>query len=193
MGNPGYQPHLPISRETTAEVIRRFGELGIQVHITEIDVDLCDPNDPNPCEETPENLSRQAQMYEDAFNACYYDNPGVCTAFVSWGFTDKYSWKNPESKPLYFTEDYQQKPAYTAVLNAISSDLNILPDYLGFARRSTNLNNKPLCAGCTEEVGECRWSWPLGDPEKGNSDLATWRCRRNYTYGGECSGNYDFC
>jgi GH35 family endo-1,4-beta-xylanase len=57
-------------------------------------------------------------MYEDAFNACYYDNPDVCTAFVSWGFTDNYSWKK-EQIPLYFTEDYEMKSSYTAVLKAI--------------------------------------------------------------------------
>ena len=75
---------VPISRETSADVIRRFGELGIQVHLTEVDVDLCDSKSFFPCEATPENLAKQAQMYEDAFNACYHDNPGVCTAFVAW-------------------------------------------------------------------------------------------------------------
>jgi GH35 family endo-1,4-beta-xylanase len=51
---------VPISRQTTADVIRRIGELGIQVHITEIDVGLCDPKDTEPCVATPEKLAAQA-------------------------------------------------------------------------------------------------------------------------------------
>ena len=43
----------PITRETTANVIKRFGDLGLQVHITEIDVVLCESE---PCEYTQENL-----------------------------------------------------------------------------------------------------------------------------------------
>ena len=58
-------------------------------------------------------------MYEDAFNACYYDNPGVCTAFVSWGFTDKYSWRDPDLQPLYFTDDYKMKETYKTVLQSL--------------------------------------------------------------------------
>ena len=132
-------------------------------------------------------------MYEDAFNACYYDNPGVCTAFVSWGFTDKFSSKAEDLKPLYFTEDYEMKPAYTAVLNAISSDLDILPDYLAFSRATTNLEGRDLCTGCEGDVGECRLSWPLGDELRARSELAAWRCKPTMTYGGECKGNYEFC
>lgn len=130
-------------------------------------------------------------MYEDAFNACYYDNPDVCTAFVSWGFADNYF--DLEQKPLYFTDDYETKPSYTAVLEAIQGDRDILPDHLAYARKANNLNNKPLCAGCEGDVGECRWSWPLGDAARGNSDQKDWRCKRTYTYGGECAGNVGYC
>lgn len=163
------------------------------MHITEIDVDLCDPSDTEPCVATPERLAAQAQMYEDAFNACYYDNPDVCTAFVSWGFTDNYTWKREELLPLYFTADYETKPSYTALLDAIQEDRDILDDHTAYARKAWNLNNKPLCSGCEGDVGECRWSWPLGDPARGNSDQADWRCERTYSYGNECSGNYEYC
>lgn len=54
--NPGYQPHLPITRETTAAVIKTFGDMGLQVQITEIDVDLCDASLQEPCVATEENL-----------------------------------------------------------------------------------------------------------------------------------------
>ena len=92
----------PITRETTAKVIRTIGNLGLQVHITEIDVDLC--SNP-PCDVNDEELlDAQAKMYQDAFAACYYDNPDFCTAFISWGFYDPHSWLHDTSYPLYFND-----------------------------------------------------------------------------------------
>lgn len=137
-------------------------------------------------------------MYADAFNACYYDNPGVCTAFVAWGFTDKFTWKTTYDsegnayalKPLYFTEDYQTKPAYDAVLDLLTAGQDILPDYLAFSSKTDDLTDKPYCQDC---AGDCRWSWPLGDSLRGKSEDATWRCQPTYTYGGKCAGNYEFC
>ena len=52
------EPKPYISRETTADVIRRFGDLGLQVHVTEIDVNLCADDEPSPCEETPEKIAK---------------------------------------------------------------------------------------------------------------------------------------
>jgi endo-1,4-beta-xylanase len=93
--------------------IQRFGALGLEVHITELDVRLAD--------DTTASLTAQAQTYEDLINVCLAQK--ACTAFQTWGFTDKYSWI-PSSFPGYgwalpFDENYAKKPAYTSMLTTL--------------------------------------------------------------------------
>jgi len=50
----------------------------------------------------------------------------ACTALLMWGFTDKYSWlpwfsKGKRGCGLVFDEQYQPKPAYAAMLKAITA------------------------------------------------------------------------
>ena len=53
----GLQYHVSvgdeITRESTAQLIKSFGDMGLQVHITEMDVTLCSAG---PCEATDEAL-----------------------------------------------------------------------------------------------------------------------------------------
>jgi len=93
--------------------IQRFGALGLEVHITELDVRLPD--------DSTASLTAQAQTYKDLINVCLAQK--ACTAFQTWGFTDKYSWI-PSSFPGYgwalpFDDIYQKKPAYTSLLTAL--------------------------------------------------------------------------
>jgi endo-1,4-beta-xylanase len=64
--------------------IKRLTELGLQVHITELDVSL--PMDSQGAARQ-EDYVRQAEIYRDVVRACV-TNPG-CTAIQTWGFTDK--------------------------------------------------------------------------------------------------------
>jgi endo-1,4-beta-xylanase len=68
--------------------IARLTALGVQVHITELDVSLPLDAQGNPLH--PDDLMRQADIYRGIVRACLY-SPG-CTAIQTWGFTDKYSW-----------------------------------------------------------------------------------------------------
>jgi len=70
---------------------------------------------------------------------------------------------------------------------------DISPDLLGWARVAYHVNNKPMCAGCEGDIGECRWSWPLSDTKKGNSELADWRCKPVYKFGQACNNNVMHC
>lgn len=94
--------------------IKRLGDIGLQVHITELDIRL-------PTPPTQEQLAQQAKNYQDILKVCL-EAPN-CTAFIMWGMTDKYSWV-PKQNPgfgsaLIFDENYQPKPAYQALLDAL--------------------------------------------------------------------------
>ena len=107
------------SQSDIAAMIKRFGDLGLQVHITEIDV----------AAKGAFNAGHQAAVYTAALQACVFDNPGVCTAFLSWGVTDKYTWRGTNVHPLPFDEWYNPKCAYNRMLNTLNnhgmSDANI--------------------------------------------------------------------
>jgi len=99
--------------------IARFTALGLQVHITEMDVSL--PVDANG-NASPEDLKRQADIYRQVGGACL-SHPG-CTAIQTWGFTDKYSWigshsKHTQGAALLFDRNYRPKPAYDALQQAL--------------------------------------------------------------------------
>ena len=72
---------------------------------------------------TAEDLNRQAEIYRQISAACV-SNPG-CTAIQTWGFTDKYSWigshsKHTQGAALPFDRTYYPKPAYKALIQALS-------------------------------------------------------------------------
>ena len=116
----GLQMHLDLTMcpdsESVAANIDRLLTLGVQVHITEMDVRI-----PKPV--TEEQLEAQAAVYGDMLRVCLSSES--CTAFVLWGFTDNYSWV-PGFFPGYgsaliFDEDYEPKPACEALEKVIVS------------------------------------------------------------------------
>jgi endo-1,4-beta-xylanase len=94
--------------------IARLTALGVQVHITELDVALpvdADGNAQNA------DLQAQANVYHEIASACL-SHKG-CSAIQTWGFTDKYSWigwfsKHTKGAALLFGREYQVKPSYEA-------------------------------------------------------------------------------
>ena len=67
------------------------------------------------------SLTAQAQTYQDILNVCLAQS--ACTAFQTWGFTDKYSWI-PGFFPGYgyalpFDSNYAKKPACTSLLQEL--------------------------------------------------------------------------
>jgi endo-1,4-beta-xylanase len=108
--------------------IARLAALGVQVHITELDVSL--PLDPTSGQARPEDLLRQADVYRGVVRACV-QNPG-CTAIQTWGFTDKYSWVGSHSHgmsgaALPFDRTYKPKPAYAGMLEELVAHHRIKP------------------------------------------------------------------
>ena len=95
--------------------VRRLAALGLEVQFTEVDVRL--PNN------NAANLSVQAQNYKDLLNICLQQP--ACTAFQTWGFTDKHSWipaiDHGHGWALPFDQNYRKKPAYFAMLKKLNS------------------------------------------------------------------------
>jgi GH35 family endo-1,4-beta-xylanase len=102
---------------TIEQNLARLAALGVQVHITELDVGL--PSGAGRPDAAA--LKRQAEIYRRIADACL--RQPKCTAFQTWGFTDKYTWipnytKGAKGAPLPFDRNYQKKPAYDALLEA---------------------------------------------------------------------------
>jgi endo-1,4-beta-xylanase len=117
----GFQMHYgaPHDVPPVAEFVQnmqRFADLGLEIVISEMDMHVCDGM-------TPE---QQATNYHDIVAACVAQ-PG-CKAITLWGVTDRYSWLNSWDKincsgsasPLLWDDNFQKKPAYTAVLDALT-------------------------------------------------------------------------
>ena len=101
--------HVP-DQDTVAEVLQRFADLGIAVHISELDVQIRDLAGADS-----ERLFAQAQVVYRLANACAAQQ--ACDLLTFWGFTDRYSWIDShygEDDPLPFDEDLLPKPAREA-------------------------------------------------------------------------------
>jgi endo-1,4-beta-xylanase len=92
-----------------ASNIQRLGALGLEVVISEMDVQIC-----------TSDLDAQSRRFHDIVAVCVAAS--ACKAVTVWGVPDKYSWRNGQScaspKPLLFDDDYIQKPAHAGVLDA---------------------------------------------------------------------------
>jgi len=91
------------------------------VQVTEMDVAL--PVDASGKLLRSEDLQTQAVIYRQIAQVCMQNSR--CTAFQTWGFTDKYSWIPrftgwSKGAALLFDKQYQPKPAYTAVMQALA-------------------------------------------------------------------------
>jgi endo-1,4-beta-xylanase len=115
----GFQAHVtlkfddPATLGSFAKNLDRFAKLGLELHITELDVRLNDSS--------PASLSAQAKVYGDIATLCVQQP--ACKLLQTWGFTDKHSWIPTFFKgqgwALLWDDKYQKKPAYAAVSEAL--------------------------------------------------------------------------
>ena len=119
VGTPqGGPPGGKLNATLVSQNIARIGKLGLQVHITEMDVKCLDP-----CDNAA--LQKQATVYAEVLRACL-ENKGVCTSFETWGFTDGLTWltgarcPTTSCHPLPFDENYVPKPAVAAMLAVLA-------------------------------------------------------------------------
>lgn len=118
----GLQMHggTPNPYPTVAEIkqnMQRIADLGLEILISEMDAHVCDGL----------TSQQQATWYHDVVEACVAQPK--CTAITFWGTTDKYSWLNSftetncngkDPSGCLWDNNYMKKPAYTAVMNALT-------------------------------------------------------------------------
>eukprot|EP00833_Pecoramyces_ruminatium_P002071 jgi/Orpsp1_1/1176103/evm.model.c7180000056411.1 len=83
------------------DLIGRYCKLGIEVHITELDVS---------CESSCGACnvkSKQSTVFTNALKACLGNS--CCTGFLVWGIGDPDSWLGNDKKGLLFNGNYQPK------------------------------------------------------------------------------------
>ncbi len=111
----GFQMHLRLDNAPDMAKVRqniaRLEALGLQVRITEIDVEM-----EVGTASRQDRLNQQAKIFSDALTTCL--QAVACKGFTSWGFTDRYTWNAPDT-PLMFDANYQPKPAYFAMNTAL--------------------------------------------------------------------------
>jgi len=100
----GFQSHLGTSIPGDYQAnLQRFADLGVDVQITELDV---------------QQGSNQANIYTTVTNACLAVSR--CTGITVWGIRDSDSWRTG-ANPLLFDGSGNKKAAYTSVLNALNA------------------------------------------------------------------------
>jgi endo-1,4-beta-xylanase len=114
----GLQMHVSAtsvpSAADVAANIRRLADLGLQVNISEMDVQVR-----NVSGDATAKLARQRQVYREIVAACL--TVPRCEAVTLWGFTDAHSWIDSffgADDPLVFDEQYRAKPAFFGMQDA---------------------------------------------------------------------------
>lgn len=115
----GFQSHLimqmnnPEALGSIAQNLDRFSKLGLQIHITELDIRVTDSSDAT--------LQAQAEFYRKYVDICR--RVPNCKLIQTWGFTDKHSWIPGTFRgmgwALLWDENYAAKPSYRSVLEAL--------------------------------------------------------------------------
>lgn len=119
----GLQGHFTvgaINEQSIRDNVERFGELGLEVHFTELDVRF-------QGEPTVATMQQLARDYHTLMRICL--DSDACTTYIVWGVTDQFTWlrnenlgffNNPEVAPLLFDDQYQPKLAYFALLDLLA-------------------------------------------------------------------------
>jgi endo-1,4-beta-xylanase len=118
----GMQMHIdgthPPDMNEVAQNMRRFRQIGVQVYVTEFDVNMSAVPAP---ESARDNI--EASIYYNMMRACI--EAGDCHSFSQLGITDKETWYNylgpvtANARPLMFDNNYNPKPAFYAFRNAL--------------------------------------------------------------------------
>lgn len=116
----GMQMHIdgthPPTKDEVISNMKRFGELGIEVYVTEFDINM---NDLKTEGDDKDQIA--GNIYYEMMRACI--ESGYCHSFSILGITDKETWYNhmglKDARPLPFDKNYQPKPAFYSLRTAL--------------------------------------------------------------------------
>ena len=95
--------------ESMRKNFQRFADLGLEIHITEMDISL-----QKGIGRYEEMLMEQAKAYREILEVAL--SIKNFKALVVWGVTDLYNWidfiSQTKDAPLLFDREYKKKPAY---------------------------------------------------------------------------------
>lgn len=120
----GLQSHIGIDSPSLIDIeksIREYGELGLEIQITELDMGLL--------QNTEEAFAKQASRYKRLFTIIRnLDQTGAAniTNVTFWGLSDDITWLSKPGQPSYpllFDKYLIQKPAFWGVL--LSPDIDL--------------------------------------------------------------------
>ncbi len=125
----GFEMHLDLGGQPTpaglTQNMQALAKLGIQVHITEMDVRLLLDKNGNP---SNADLQSQATVYQNILTVCL-QQPN-CTAFQVWGVSYNDSWipgfKAGYGAALPFDASYAPTPAFNGLINAFQNTPPVL-------------------------------------------------------------------
>jgi endo-1,4-beta-xylanase len=117
----GLQMHIdgshPTSKDEVISNMKRFAALGVNVYVTELDVNM---NDLHISGDAKNKI--QANIYYDMARACVESK--VCHSFALLGITDAETWYTylglPDARPLPFDDKYRPKPAWESLRQAFA-------------------------------------------------------------------------
>ena len=124
----GLQAHWNIetpSLDNIRQAIERYAALGVQLHITELDVSVFQQDDRRTDlkEPTDAMLERQAERYGQFFRL-FKEYSAHVTSVTFWGAADDYTWldhfpvRGRKNWPFLFDTRHQPKQSYANVIEA---------------------------------------------------------------------------
>ncbi|MNZ66566.1 Endo-1,4-beta-xylanase B [compost metagenome] len=122
----GLQGHWNLngpSLEDIRAAIERYAALGLQLHVTELDISLFDFEDRRTdlTRPTAELLELQAERYDQIFRL-FREYKDVITSVTFWGAADDYTWlddfpvRGRKNWPFVFDEKHQPKSSFWRIV-----------------------------------------------------------------------------
>ena len=102
--------------------INRLGALGLEVYFSQVEVGI--PSSNGTTANNSADLTAQGAEYGSLLSACL--STSACTAFFTWGITDKYAfcWAKGYCAPLPYDLNYNPKSAFNALQSALSGSVS---------------------------------------------------------------------
>lgn len=121
----GLQMHMSVAHPSNKDIemaLKEFSELGLKIHLSEIDVSL-NPSGSEEFQLTEELLKRQADKLAVVSHLYQQLPKNQQYGMTFWGHSDGHSWIrsffNRRDYPLLFDDNYEAKPMYCKFLESL--------------------------------------------------------------------------